>query len=155
MSGTLLLILRLVMAILLYGFLAWAVYVLWLDIKRQSALIDARSVPEITIIEDIDGEEKSCEYAVPELVIGRDQTCDLSLDDNTVSAEHARLSYHHLNWWVEDLGSRNGTLLNLEPVNTPAILVSGDELQLGRVSLKIKIKKEAEDSTEAVPGRDS
>lgn len=154
MSGTLLLILRLVMAIILYGFLAWAVYVLWLDIKRQSELIDARSVPEMTIIEEIDGEQRTCEFAVPELVIGRDQTCDLSLDDNTVSAEHARLAYHHLNWWVEDLGSRNGTLLNLEPVNTPAILVSGDELQLGRVLLKIKIKSEAGEPAGAAPGID-
>lgn len=154
MSGTLLLILRLVMAIILYGFLAWAVYVLWLDIKRQSELIDARSVSEITIIEETDGERRTCEFAVPELVIGRDQTCDLSLDDNTVSAEHARFAYHHHNWWVEDLGSRNGTLLNLEPVNTPAILVSGDELQLGRVLLKIKIKSESGEPADMAPRND-
>jgi len=78
-------------------------------------------------------------------VIGRDQTCDLNLDVNTVSAEHARLSYHHRNWWVEDLRSRNGTLLNLELVTTPAILVSGDELQLGQVLLKISINEEPKD----------
>jgi len=139
MIGTLLLILRLVMALALYAFLAWAVYTLWWDMKRQTKLIDARSVPEITLRVDLEGEEMSYEFSVSELVIGRDRTCDLFLDANTVSAEHARLSYHHRNWWVEDLRSRNGTLLNLELVTTPAILVSGDELQLGQVLLKVTI----------------
>jgi len=145
MSATLLLILRLVMASALYAFLGWAVYTLWWDMKRQTELINARRVPEITVITDIEGESRSYNFSVTELVIGRDQTCDLNLDVNTVSAEHARLSYHHRNWWVEDLRSRNGTLLNLELVTTPAILVSGDELQLGQVLLKISINEEPRD----------
>ena len=145
MSATLLLILRLVMASALYAFLGWAVYTLWWDMKRQTELINARRVPEITVITDIEGESRPYNFSVTELVIGRDQTCDLNLDVNTVSAEHARLSYHHRNWWVEDLRSRNGTLLNLELVTTPAILVSGDELQLGQVLLKISINEEPRD----------
>lgn len=145
MSATLLLILRLVMALALYAFLGWAVYTLWWDMKRQTELINARRVPEITVITDIEGESRPYNFSVTELVIGRDQTCDLNLDVNTVSAEHARLSYHHRNWWVEDLRSRNGTLLNLELVTTPAILVSGDELQLGQVLLKISINEEPKD----------
>lgn len=145
MSATLLLILRLVMALALYAFLGWAVYTLWWDMKRQTELINARRVPEITVITDIEGESRPYNFSVTELVIGRDQTCDLNLDVNTVSAEHARLSYHHRNWWVEDLRSRNGTLLNLELVTTPAILVSGDELQLGQVLLKISINEEPRD----------
>lgn len=140
-----LLILRLVMALALYAFLGWAVYTLWWDMKRQTELINARRVPEITVITDIEGESRPYNFSVTELVIGRDQTCDLNLDVNTVSAEHARLSYHHRNWWVEDLRSRNGTLLNLELVTTPAILVSGDELQLGQVLLKISINEEPRD----------
>jgi pSer/pThr/pTyr-binding forkhead associated (FHA) protein len=145
MSATLLLILRLIMALALYAFLGWAVYTLWWDMKRQTELINARRVPEMTVITDIEGERRSYNFSVTELVIGRDQTCDLNLDVNTVSAEHARLSYHHRNWWVEDLRSRNGTLLNLELVTTPAILVSGDELQLGQVLLKISINEEPRD----------
>ena len=145
MSATLLLILRLIMALALYAFLGWAVYTLWWDMKRQTELINARRVPEITVITDIEGESRPYNFSVTELVIGRDQTCDLNLDVNTVSAEHARLSYHHRNWWVEDLRSRNGTLLNLELVTTPAILVSGDELQLGQVLLKISINEEPRD----------
>lgn len=143
MSGIVLLLLRLVMALALYAFLAWAVYTLWRDMKRQRDLLDARNIPEINVQVEVEDQFRLHSFSVPELVIGRDQTCDLVLDANTVSAEHSRLSYHHKNWWVEDLGSRNGTLLNLERVTTPAILVSGDELQLGQVMLKITINDES------------
>jgi len=151
MSATLLLILRLLMVIALYAFLGWAVYTIWIDMKRQKELINARSVPTLTVLADFDGENKEFEFSVPELVIGRDQTCDLILDANTVSAEHARLAYHHQKWWVEDLQSRNGTLLNLSPVTTPSILVSGDELQLGQVMLKVFIKDESEEPSKSIP----
>ena len=139
MSGTFLLIIRLGMALVLYGFLGWAVWTLWRDIKRQSELMATRRFPEIKLVNRIEAEELSYQFNIPDLVIGRDQTCDLTLDEKTVSAEHARLVYHHGNWWVEDLHSRNGTRLNLELVNTPVVLTSGDELQLGQVMLQIEI----------------
>jgi pSer/pThr/pTyr-binding forkhead associated (FHA) protein len=135
MSGTFLLIIRLAMALALYGFLGWAVWTLWRDIQRQSELMATSRIPEIKLVNRVEAEELSYQFTIPDMVIGRDQTCDLILDEKTVSAEHARLSYHHGNWWVEDLHSRNGTLLNLELVNTPAVLTSGDELQLGQVML--------------------
>ncbi len=143
MSGIVLLILRLLMVVALYAFLGWAVYTLWRDMKRQSDLIEARKIPAINVQVEMEDQIGSHSYSVSELVIGRDQTCDLVLDANTVSAEHARLSYHHQNWWLEDLGSRNGTYLNLERVTTAAILVSGDELQIGQVLIKISINDES------------
>ncbi len=145
MSGIVLLILRLLMVVALYAFLGWAVYTLWRDMKRQSDLIEARKIPAIIVQVEMEDQIGSHSYSVSELVIGRDQTCDLVLDANTVSAEHARLSYHHQNWWLEDLGSRNGTYLNLERVTTAAILVSGDELQIGQVLIKISINDESTD----------
>jgi pSer/pThr/pTyr-binding forkhead associated (FHA) protein len=142
MSGIVLLALRFVMAFALYAFLGWAVYTLWKDMKRQKDLIDARKIPGIDLLVEIEGQVEPHTFSISELVIGRDQTCDLILNVNTVSAEHTRLSFHHQNWWVEDLGSRNGTFLNMERVATPAILVSGDELQLGQVFVQITIKDE-------------
>lgn len=147
MIGTLLLILRLTMALALYAFLGWAIYTLWRDIKRQSELLAARRIPEITLVNHIGDETISHEFVVPELVVGRDKSCDLMLDEKTVSAEHARLSYHHGNWWVEDLHSRNGTFLNLELLAAQAVLTSGDELQVGQVKLRIEISGNIGDST--------
>lgn len=129
------------MALALYGFLGWAVWILWRDIKRQNELMAARSIPEIKLTRQVETGEISYEFSKPDLVIGRDQTCDLILDEKTVSAEHARFSYHHGNWWVEDLQSRNGTLLNLESLSTSAVVVSGDELHLGQVIIRVEISE--------------
>ena len=143
MSGVVLLVLRLVMAVALYAFLGWAVYTLWRDMQRQKDIIDARKIPEINLQVEIENQIESYPFSAAELVIGRDRTCDLVLDANTVSAEHARFSYHHQNWWIEDLGSRNGTLLNLERITTPSILVTGDELQIGQALIKISVLDES------------
>ena len=139
MIGTLLLMLRLAMALALYAFLGWAIYTLWRDIKRQSELLAARRIPEIRLVYHIGGETTSQEFVIPEVVVGREKSCDLILDEKTVSAEHARLSFHHGNWWVEDLHSRNGTLLSQELLAAQAVLTSGDELQVGQVKLQIEI----------------
>lgn len=136
MSGTFLLILRLGMALALYAFLGWAILTLWRDIKRQSELLAVRRVPEIVLREQM-GE--SYRFNVPELIIGRNQNSDLILAEKTVSAEHARLSYHHGNWWVEDLLSRNGTYLNQELLSEPVVITTGDELRFGQVILRIDI----------------
>ena len=139
MSATILLIIRLAMALALYGFLGWAVWILWRDIKRQNDLMAARRIPELKLTKQVETGEVSYEFSKPDLVVGRDQTCDLILDDKTVSAEHARFSYHHGNWWVEDLLSRNGTLLNLELLSTTTVVVSGDEIQVGQVIIHVEI----------------
>ena len=139
MSATILLIIRLWMALALYGFLGWAVWTLWRDMKRQEELMAARRIPELTLKNQDESGEVSNKFSAPDILVGRDQICDLILDEKTVSAEHARLSYHHGNWWVEDLDSRNGTLLNLELLSTPAVVVSGDELQLGQVIIIVEI----------------
>lgn len=153
MTAILLLILRLAMVLALYAFLGWAVYTLWRDIKRQSELLAARRIPKITLVSQFGDESISSDFVVPELVLGRDQTCDLILDEKTVSAEHARLSYHHGNWWVEDLHSRNGTFLNLELLAAQAVLTSGDELQVGQVKLRIEICGNISDSTNTISKR--
>jgi len=44
--------------------------------------------------------------------IGRDASCDVHLDDPLVSRRHASIEFADGLWWLNDLGSRNGTLLN-------------------------------------------
>lgn len=139
MSAVILLFIRLAMALALYGFLAWAIWTLWRDIKRQDELLAARRIPVLKLTKQAESGEVSYEFSTPDVLVGRDQTCDLVLDEKTVSAEHARLSYHHGNWWVEDLQSRNGTLLNLELVVTPVVVVSGDEIQLGQEIIRVDV----------------
>lgn len=49
-------------------------------------------------------------------VIGRDDSCELHLDDPLISRRHAEVSYSEDRWWITDLGSRNGTLLDQQRV---------------------------------------
>ena len=142
MSGSVLLVLRLAMALALYAFLGWAMYTLWRDLKRQSEHVVAEEIPVIELgLELVDGWTVQ-RFAVGEILIGRDPACDCQLDDMTVSANHAKLEYHHRQWWVEDLGSTNGTYLNQENVTTATVLATGDELQIGQVTLKVDLRKE-------------
>lgn len=140
MSGILVLIIRILLVACLYGFLGWALYSLWKDLRVQSGMISAPHIPEL-MLTPVDEEP-----AVPrvfqkrEVVIGRSTNSEYSIVNDTVSSRHARLSYHHNQWWLEDLNSTNGTFLNDERVNLATVIVSGDELRVGQVSLLISIQ---------------
>jgi hypothetical protein len=70
--------------------------------------------------------------------IGRDPDNAVMIPDPRVSARHARLVRRGGAWWVEDLGSTNGTILNDTPVAGPARLGGGDMLQLGPATLRLR-----------------
>ncbi len=70
--------------------------------------------------------------------IGRGLRNTVSLDDEFLSAEHALLSWREGRWWLEDLGSTNGTFLNGSRVTTPVPVVSGDLIEVGRVVLRLE-----------------
>jgi hypothetical protein len=44
--------------------------------------------------------------------IGRDDSCEIHLDDPMISRRHAEVSHSEGLWWIQDLGSRNGTTLD-------------------------------------------
>ena len=112
MTGIVVLILRVLLAISLYAFLVWALYTLWNELRTRQPLLDAKKVPVISIqILEIEPESIH-QYNLSQLLIGRDPACDVCLPNELVSAQHARLSFHHNQWWVEDLQSTNGTFLN-------------------------------------------
>jgi pSer/pThr/pTyr-binding forkhead associated (FHA) protein len=62
------------------------------------------------------------------------------IEDSFASTEHARLSQRTGRWWLEDLGSTNGTRLNGEPLTAPAIVTTGDEIGIGHVRLRIELE---------------
>jgi pSer/pThr/pTyr-binding forkhead associated (FHA) protein len=143
MSGPILLILRILLIVVLYAFLGFALYILWRDLKRHAELAAARQSPALTlqVVGQADQPPQdlaSRTFHQPEIVMGRGPACDLPLDDKTVSTRHARLTYHHSQWWLEDLGSTNGTYLNNEQIDAPVIVVPGDELRLGQVGVRLE-----------------
>lgn len=140
MSGILVLTLRILITICLYAFLAWAIYTIWRDLQLSSALLTSQIVPTLTITFLDSEEHDQREYKTSEIIIGRDPSCECVLSDETVSAHHARLSYHHKQWWLEDLNSTNGTFLNEEPISTATVIISGDEIRCGRVNFEVTFR---------------
>ncbi|MBX3181326.1 MAG: FHA domain-containing protein [Polyangiaceae bacterium] len=68
-------------------------------------------------------------------VVGRSADCQLSLDDPLVSRRHARLSASGDEVTIEDLQSRNGVLVNDEPITGRRVLTHGDRIQIGNQRL--------------------
>ncbi len=64
------------------------------------------------------------------LVIGRSGNCDISITNQQVSREHARVSQTETGPLLEDLGSKNGTFHNGKPVSSPTQLEDGDVIQI-------------------------
>ena len=138
MSGLIVLALRLLLAVALYGFLGWALYTLWREIQRQSFSLAARRTPGISLsVRHGRASPVIRHFSQPEIVVGRDPGCDIPVSDETVSTRHAQLTYHHGQWWVEDLASTNGTRLNKMDVTMPTVLTSGDEIQCGKTRLTV------------------
>jgi hypothetical protein len=137
-SAIILLGLRILLAGLLYGFLGLAIYTLLRDLKQQGELLAARQPPPLTLTSLVKANAQSKHYIKPEIILGREPGCDFPLDDQTVSSKHARLSYHHQQWWLEDLTSTNGTFLNDEAVTAPVVITHGDELRLGHLWVRIE-----------------
>jgi pSer/pThr/pTyr-binding forkhead associated (FHA) protein len=75
----------------------------------------------------------------PITTIGRSPTNTIVLDSGFVSTEHTRITYRSRSLWVEDMGSRNGTLVDGEPVTEAVAVTPGTILQVGDVRFKFAI----------------
>jgi pSer/pThr/pTyr-binding forkhead associated (FHA) protein len=63
--------------------------------------------------------------------IGRSSSCDVSLSDKAVSRQHAVVYCLNNKFFIEDVGSTNGTMVNSKPINARVALNPGDEVRLG------------------------
>jgi pSer/pThr/pTyr-binding forkhead associated (FHA) protein len=86
-------------------------------------------------------EGTSHELAGDETLIGRNPTTDITLLDESMSREHAIVSFDEERgvYSLEDLQSTNGTKLNGKRVRS-ADLAHGDEIQVGQTSFKFILK---------------
>lgn len=74
----------------------------------------------------------------PRLVIGRGQAADVMIAESTMSRRHAAVGYRDGAFYVEDLGSTNGTYVNGK-AHRSAPLRDGDAIRLGRLELRARL----------------
>ena len=140
MIAILVLILRFVLAIALYAFLAWALSTLWQEVKQQGEFLSSQKKPSIQVhARPENGKETQHHYLQTEVTIGRDPNCDFPILDDAVSAHHARISYHHAQWWLEDLNSTNGTFIGKNKVSVPTVLINSDQFKCGNTVFTVEM----------------
>jgi len=96
----------------------------------------ARRLPKELVVSDEGGRR-----TVPlkdSLTVGRAATCDVVVSDTYVSNVHARIFQRDGGWWLEDLGSTNGTYMNRTRVSSPTAIGPGDEVRLGKATLELR-----------------
>jgi hypothetical protein len=73
-----------------------------------------------------------------QITIGRAEDSTLVITDDYASARHARLVPRNGQWFVEDLGSTNGTYLDRAKVNGPTPVPIGVPIRIGRTSIELR-----------------
>ena len=76
-----------------------------------------------------------------EYILGRFPTNDIVIPDPYVSRRHARIFYREGKWFIEDLGSTNGTIVDNEDIRGKGTheLKDGSEIVIGLTILKVSL----------------
>jgi hypothetical protein len=72
------------------------------------------------------------------VLLGRNPECTLVLDDDFASGRHARIYRKEDGWFVEDLGSTNGTYLGAARLTEPMPLEVGSTLRIGKTIFELR-----------------
>ena len=72
------------------------------------------------------------------ILIGRADDSTLVLTDDFASSRHARLTNRGGQWYVEDLGSTNGTYLDQQRVQGPLLINPGQPIRIGQTALELR-----------------
>lgn len=72
------------------------------------------------------------------ILLGRGTDAAIRLDDDYVSTRHARFATNGEQWFVEDLGSTNGTYIGSQRVTTPVPVGLGIQVRIGKTVVELK-----------------
>lgn len=138
----LLFVLRILSATILLLFLGIIAWLIYQDIRLTRAVLEDRrrrhgNIRAARIDQDGDGQQFIFPLT-PVTSIGRASTNTVVLEDDYVSNEHALLMLRGQQWWLEDLNSRNGTLLNGAPLTEATVVSPGDVIVIGNTQLRVE-----------------
>lgn len=72
------------------------------------------------------------------ILVGRGADAAIRLDDDYVSTRHARIARSGEQWFIEDLGSTNGTYIGSHRLTQPTILQLGSTVRIGKTTLELR-----------------
>ena len=152
MSPFVLSVLKYVFLALIYFFVFRAIRAVATDVrgtpKRDSKTKPVRvakgprkgktKAPTSVVVKSEDGRKLGSHALDSTLQLGRADACHVRLDDRYASQFHARLYEKNGGWFLEDLGSTNGTYLNRQRVSGSAEVHAGDQIRIGRTTLELR-----------------
>ncbi len=136
MNGVIL-ALRLTLAGVLYAFLGVSFYVLWRELRLQAAAEPTPALVPAVLHQPGEGSDTRFQLQ-PVTTLGRADDNTLILEDPYASAHHALILWREGRWWIEDLDSHNGTLVNDERITHITHLTPGDTILVGETVLRFE-----------------
>lgn len=135
--------LRLGSAALLLGFLGAMAWLIYQDMRLTSQLLlqqeQVRGYLRVIASESETPALDTCYTLQSVTGIGRSRRNMVVVDNTYTSSEHALVTWRGHQWWLEDLGSRNGTLLNGVPLTETAVVSAGDIITIGGTQFRLEL----------------
>ncbi len=130
---------RLLFLGLIYLFLFRVVRALLRDL-RAAAREPTQRPGRLVVLASPSGEPPAGQAFGLEVItaLGRDVNNAIVIEDPFASADHAVLTYRGRSWYIEDLGSTNGSYVNGRRFEGVAPMGFGDELQIGQVRMRLE-----------------
>ncbi len=98
----------------------------------------ARNAPTRLVVTDGPDRERSVPLGESPIVVGRGPDASLPLSDEYVSTRHARFVPRDGDWYVEDLGSTNGTQVNGTRVIAATAVRAKTPVRLGKTTVELR-----------------
>ena len=97
-----------------------------------------RGAPTHLLVVEGENPGTRAELADAPLLIGRGSDAAIKLDDDYVSTRHARIAASGDEWFVEDLGSTNGTYVGPVRITQPTTIGLGVQVRVGKTILELR-----------------
>ena len=97
-----------------------------------------RGSPTHVLVVDGANSGERADLAQAPILIGRGNDAAIRLDDDYVSTRHARIASSGDQWFVEDLGSTNGTYIGSARITQPTTLTLGTQVRIGKTILELR-----------------
>ena len=94
--------------------------------------------PTTLVVYPPDGARPRTFKMAASMTVGRALECEVKLEDTYASQQHARVFGKESSWYVEDLGSTNGTFVNDQKLGAPALVQPGDRIRIGTTVLELR-----------------
>ena len=137
--------LRLLATVILYTFLGLAFYIIWRDLKQAKPQTEASGqLYCLRVIDSAGDNGLAVDQTLPlqpVTLLGRDPENTIAINDASISGRHARLNRENGVWWLEDLGSKNGTFLNDLQLSKPASVTNGDTITIGDIRFQLEFSQ--------------